>query len=317
MTDDNDKPILTRRRVLGGMATIGAAGAAGAGSWAAFSDESEPLDATLEAGKIEGSMEYTASYNGNEVDETLTNVNVPSDVVGDGVEFALTDVKPGDRGSITLDISVNGNPAWVAACLDISNSQENERSGVEKAAGNDTSGGELEENVQIIPFYSPNVQDEFFDFDGPDDDYTDGNMDQYGEGTSAAFWNSREGFDNYDEVQPLTLKEAQRTAATDTAHFGEDSSQAPEGTTVDDGCILLDGSLAGNEETGDDGKGVKPLYAESTLKFGYDWHLPFTVGNEAQTDSVKISIGTVFKQYRSSAGPYMPNVFAVDNNTPN
>lgn len=37
MTDD--KPTLTRRRVLGSMATIGAAGAVGAGAWAQFSDE--------------------------------------------------------------------------------------------------------------------------------------------------------------------------------------------------------------------------------------------------------------------------------------
>jgi len=314
MTDDNDKPILTRRRVLGGMATISAAGAAGAGSWAAFSDESQDLDATLTAGQLSGSTTFTGSYNGNQISNSLTNVDVPGE--GDGMEVELTDLKPGDYGSVTLDISLEGNPAWVAACLDIANTSENGTSGPEGDENNGSSGGELEEKIQIIPFYSPNKENSFFDFDGPQSEW-DGSMGQYASGTSKAFWNSREGENDFAQLKPLTLKDAQGTSAAETVNWGGSAQNAPEGTSLDNGCILLEGDLAGKDSTNHDEQEVSPLYEEANLRFGYDWHLPYTVGNEVQTDSVTISLGTVFKQYRHSAGPHMPNVFDPGNNTPN
>lgn len=52
---DNDTTIeLNRRRVLGGIATIGAASAAlGAGTFAAFSDQEESQDNTIQAGSLD------------------------------------------------------------------------------------------------------------------------------------------------------------------------------------------------------------------------------------------------------------------------
>ena len=49
MADDNR---LTRRRVLGGIGTIGAAGALGAGTWAAYSDTETKRLATRRARSI-------------------------------------------------------------------------------------------------------------------------------------------------------------------------------------------------------------------------------------------------------------------------
>ncbi len=51
MADDNSP--LTRRRVLGGMATIGAAGAVGAGTWAQFSDTEDATRLTATAGTLD------------------------------------------------------------------------------------------------------------------------------------------------------------------------------------------------------------------------------------------------------------------------
>ncbi|WP_256686851.1 hypothetical protein [Halococcus qingdaonensis] len=239
MADDNDKSPLTRRRVLGGMATIGAAGALGAGSWAAFSDESQTLDATLEAGELDGSTTFTGSYNDNDISNSLTNVEVSGE--GEGVEVTLSDIKPGDYGSVTLDISLQGNPAWVASCLDITNED-----------------GKLDNKIQTIPFYSPSNTNSFFDIDGPDSDWN-GSMGKYSNGTSEAFWNSREGANDFDQLRPLTLKQAARQSAAETINWNNPNQSPPADTEVDDGCILLSGDLA-KDDTDHDPQDAVPLY---------------------------------------------------------
>jgi spore coat-associated protein N len=80
----DDKPTLTRRRVLGGMATIGAAGAVGASTWAEFSDtDSSTVSVTA------GTFELNASRH----------------------SFSVQDVYPDESGSWDVTLTNTGSVA--------------------------------------------------------------------------------------------------------------------------------------------------------------------------------------------------------------
>lgn len=88
MSDDNTYG-LTRRRVLGGLATVGAASAAaGAGTMAYFSDTEESTDNTVSAG--------TLDLKADGGDSAVTTVNV-------------SDVAPGESGSDSTSLSNSGS----------------------------------------------------------------------------------------------------------------------------------------------------------------------------------------------------------------
>lgn len=326
--NDDSKITLSRRKALAGIGTIGAAGALGlGGTYAQFTD-TEGTKTTFTAGKIDGTMEWSASYNGNQVSGDLANVTMGDETAG--IAFNLTDVKPGDYGSITFDLTVSNNPAWAASCLgydsDENGTPESETEAEFVAAGEEDYGsGELEENLLLIPFYSqgPNT---FFDSNGePDDDWTPGDMGEYGQGTSAAFWNSREGENDFGDLQPRTLRDAATNASSiDTCHWNEENGlvvvPGPEGASVEEGCVLLEGNLAGENpapENNNDNQGVSPLQPGETLSFGYDWHLPYTTGNEVQTDKLTMKLGFTFSQVRHSDAPQFQNSYDPGNYTPN
>lgn len=102
---------LTRRRVLGSMATIGAAGAVGAGTWARFTDE-ENKRVTATAGTLDLRVRHDGQwYNGKTVEvsggplenggtftdcETLQNVG---NIAGDNIVVGLSNVRDYENGS--------------------------------------------------------------------------------------------------------------------------------------------------------------------------------------------------------------------------
>lgn len=119
------KPKLTRRRVLGGFMTIGAASVvAGAGSMAYFSDEQTSEDNSVKA----GSLVLNLNNGNNEGTKTLS----------------VSNAKPGDTGSgasqITNDGTIDGY-----VDLEVTNirNEENGRNSAERDAG-DGSGDEGE-----------------------------------------------------------------------------------------------------------------------------------------------------------------------------
>lgn len=86
MFDDNSGVLLTRRRLLGGLTTIGVAGAAsGAGTWAYFRDTEESTGNTIDAGTL---------------DLTLSDRN---EGFGDGVSetWTISDARPGGEEEVT------------------------------------------------------------------------------------------------------------------------------------------------------------------------------------------------------------------------
>jgi spore coat-associated protein N len=104
MTDE--KSTLTRRRVLGGMATIGAAGALGAGTWAQMQD-TETRQYTVQAGVLDlqisgpdnpvviGPLSANDPFDEELTFEAYTNEgNVPGDWFG----FQITNLTDGENG---------------------------------------------------------------------------------------------------------------------------------------------------------------------------------------------------------------------------
>ena len=106
----DDKPTLTRRRVLGSMATVGAAGAVGATTWSRFTDE-EQKRVTATAGTLDLRVEHDGTwYNGETIEvsggplenggtfedcETLQNVG---NIAGDGITVGLSNVQDFESG---------------------------------------------------------------------------------------------------------------------------------------------------------------------------------------------------------------------------
>jgi len=330
----NERIRISRRKALVGLGSIGLASAgAGLGTYAQFTDQEEQ-SVTFTAGGIDGQLSWGASYNKNQVADELTNVEVTDTAAG--VAFNLTDVKPGDYGSITFELEVTNNPAWVSSCVGYANDIDGRTFEPEVEADDDLDGsetdpvqnhphGELADNLLIIPFYSdgPNT---FFDDNGtpgePDGDWTPGDMGAYGNGTTAAFWNSREGTNDFGDLQPRTLHDVATGASSkNTILWNEDDGlvvvPGPEGASVESGCVVLDGDAEDDSNTYDDEREASPLEPDDTLNFGYDWHLPYTAGNALQGDSVTMKLGFTFSQVRHSDAPQFQNSYDPGNYTPN
>lgn len=288
--DDGSHVTLSRRKALAGLGTIGAAGALGiGGTYAQFTDTEQDA-ITFTAGGIDGTIEMASGYNGNAVEGAENLANLELEETGDGVgsKLHLTDVKPGDYGSCCFAITVENNPAWVGSCVGYSNNSDGTEyePEVEAETGDpehDPDQGELHENILMIPFYNDELVAEFFDSgwrppnsafeEGPDGDWiAKGDTPEeiweayqgYHEGTSPAFWDSREG--ENDCIYPLTLRNVavshlEQGTVQWASGDGSDYEYVnePDGSDVGPGCVLLQGSLADGGNTAVDEQGVSPL----------------------------------------------------------
>ena len=126
---------LTRRRILGGLVTIGAgSAAAGAGTFALFSDE-ETDNATVSAGTLDLQV-----GNSNTLEFTASDI-VPTD---DGT--ASTDLDRGS-GSVTADLNIT---------VDSVSSAEGTDSESEDSPGTD---GELDDQLELDLWIAGNTND--------------------------------------------------------------------------------------------------------------------------------------------------------------
>lgn len=339
MSDDNNSKVtLSRRKALASLGTIGVAvGLGGAGTYAQFTD-TENQSATFSAGGIDGTLSTNASYNGEMLDGDELEGYVTYEGEGPGATIHFQDVKPGDFGSFNFELTVQDNPAWVAACVGIENNVDNRDFEPEIAADPDVNAsnvdangnlvgaqsltdGELAQNIWLIPFYDSNDTSQFFDSGGAPSSYNP----QTGQATPSSFWSNSEGSAGQFASQaadgflaPRRLTGVVSEPHLDTISFNDGGTQvenAPSGTSIDDGCIMLDGGITDNETT-DNTQGATPLEPGSVLNFGYDWHVPFGVGNIVQGDSVDVNVGFVFSQTRHSESPEFVNTYDPGNNTP-
>ncbi|WP_197431338.1 SipW-dependent-type signal peptide-containing protein [Halorubrum sp. CBA1125] len=338
MSDDNsDRFSLSRRKALASLGGIGAATALGGiGTYAQFTD-TEAVQASFGAGELNGVIDYAASYNGEEVasgENSDAGFDAETEITGDnaaGVAFSysLTDIKPGDYGSVVFGVNVQTNPAWPILCLGVDNSQENGIVESEAVAEQDAnpflgfqdlnSEGELEENILMVPFYDTNVESSFFDSDGPSQQA----LDNYGSGTALAFWDNAD--DGSGKLFPRSLsnivtEDPDNQLRQGTVQFNEESDNGAEvfvasglgdldGDADDTACFALNGGQTDDSNV----QGVSPLAPGSQMNFGFDWHVPYSVGNEIQTDSVDVYFTWIFQQVRHSEGPDGPFSYAPGN----
>jgi hypothetical protein len=94
------------------------------------------------------------------------------------------------------------------------------------------------------------------------------------------------------------------------------------------GCIILNGLQAGNQNQQNLGNGnLAPLPGnndfdyngntisadeDAQINFGYDWHLPYGVGNEVQGDTLTVDFLFYAVQARHTGLPDMPDTFEND-----
>ena len=345
--DNSDSFKLSRRKALASMGAIGAAGALGiGGTYAQFTD-TESQQATFSAGGIDGTLTTNASYLGEQLDGSESPavaelVEYDGETAGASIHFE--DVKPGDYGSFNFTLEVQDNPAWVASCLgieydadyinyepevdedgDVNSSNVDVGSGftpenVSAPQSGDYS-GELRDNMYIIPFYDSNNQSQFFDPSGP---FSGTTFTGSTVTSPFGFWSNAQSNSFSTQVgsgetylTPRTIGSVVQNAyeSTRTFNAGEFSQlTAPQGSQIDDGCILLNGDGSANDTNNT--QDAQPLQPGTTLNFGFDWHLPYETGNECQGDSMKVDLGFVFSQVRGSAGPTMQNTFAPANQNP-
>jgi predicted ribosomally synthesized peptide with SipW-like signal peptide len=359
MTDDDNSNggrefSISRRKALGGLASIGAATTlGGAATFAQFTD-TESQSVTFTAGGIDGTITTNASYLGEQLDgsesEFVANL-VEYDGEGAGAELSFLDVKPGDYGSFNFTIEVTNNPAWVASCLGVQSDKDwwnyepeleadddggnltvntgpLENSTYSEQASETPDGGtglnqpgEVAENLYIIPFYDSNETSQFFDNNGPaSSTYTGSTV-----ASPAGFWSNAQDIssglamsvdDNeYLAPRPLSKVVSNKFESTVTYNANQTTNfqtiNAPDGTDLDDGCILLNGSGSANDQ--DNTQKAAPLEPGTTLNFGFDWHIPYTVGNEMMGDKLEAGIAFTFSQVRGAAGPELQNTYKPAN----
>lgn len=327
MSDDTDGRFgLSRRKTLASIGTIGVATAGlGAGTMAQFTDTEEG-SVSFSAGQIDGRVRAGASYNGEDL-QTFDGNGFSTLEDGIGLDVELADIKPGDHGCFSFGIEVVNNPAWVAACLAVEGSTDGSVSEPEVDADGDlnasqigstaSSPGEIPENMLVIPFYGGQMPpSEPFDpcvfFDPELEEFHVENYQGSGAvGTTTDFWDNSEG-----GLTPATLAEAVQLQAIDTVAWeggGADIETYDIGDSIaiGEGCVFLNGALNTSNQ-----KAAAPVEPGSEFRFGWDWHVPFDVGNVMQGDEMTLKLGFVFGQTRHTESAQLSNVFAPQQNLP-
>ncbi|QKY21038.1 hypothetical protein B4589_011870 [Halolamina sp. CBA1230] len=265
---------LTRRRVLGGLGTIGVAGAAaGLGTSAYLNDTESFEDNTITAGTLD--MSVTAQIeaaNGYWEDQAEFPMSETAD--GEAVTgLVVDDVKPGDWAIICFDIDIGDNPGYVQVSTANLTSSEN---GYTEPEEEDENGeGELEEAILATVWQS---------FDGESrSDLTglDDTTNNAGDTIPTHSWDSSrsEGGEITEGPHYTTLQEAYDTYSTGVTLMNSDGMPM---------------------EIGDDGDEFNP-------EFCLLLEIPTEVGNEIQGDSLSFDLVFDTEQSRNNGDPFADN----------
>jgi hypothetical protein len=191
--------------------------------------------------------------------------------------------------------------------------------------------GELAQNMLTLPYYDSDGSCTFFDSGGPVAPEDPENV-----LTASEFWSNTQDEDDPKfpvgeaandgqryYLAPRTVNDVSKNLQSiDTARWTQRGQslefiEAPNGTEVGTGCVMLEGDSADGNDTSNNTQGVSPLQPDATLNFGYDFHLPFELtGNAVQGDRMTLSFGFKFLQVRHTEAPNFGS-YSPGSNTPN
>jgi predicted ribosomally synthesized peptide with SipW-like signal peptide len=313
MTDEID---LSRRKVLGGLATIGVAGAgAGLGTSAFFSDQETFTNNQLVAGELDMKVGYSAHYSDWSPDEDGSHT--PDDE-SDDVQVRMYEGAPNTTGDEEdLEEGETGlptNDAWLIAVDDPEQFLENTQyqSGGSANCEVGTDAQDVEQPVIDLDDVKPGDFGEVtFDFalcDNPGYVWLQGGLVSASEnGTTEP-----EAEDD-DEDEGVELLDVVQVAAwVDDGNNYQNGEEAPNyigslrdvivgdlGEATPPG-VALPGDLTAEEGGGTGEQGCFSANEEHSVAFA--WWVPVDHGNEIQTDSATFDLGFYTEQCRHNDG---------------
>lgn len=311
----SEKLKLSRRKMLAGLGTIGiASGAAGYGTYAAFNDE-ETQNTTFTAGELDLRVSYRASYNGAQVakdddDDDSKAIELDPTEEDGQVALSISDVKPGDVGSLnfTIETTSNSNDAWVLSQLNVASSTDGTVTEPEAQVDDDfedldldedelpdnsSKPGELQYFLEFIGFYDSNDKSNFFDSSGDEPSYDfDGNT----PGVPAEF------YDNADEGNGYVARTLNDLATQDLQQGTNSHVDVTDEDSDYTGAVIVDGNPKPPTENIQN-TALDTLDSGDSVNFGYDWHLPYQTGNAVQGDTIDIEFTFIAIQDRFSQLP--------------
>jgi predicted ribosomally synthesized peptide with SipW-like signal peptide len=268
---------LTRRKALAGLATVGAAGAgAGLGTSALFSDTESFDDNILQAGTLDLVVDYYTSTDQG----SFGSSSQSGEVNGDGTtvyDYTVSDVKPGDSGTLVFCPKLVTNPGWLwvgsDGVTDYENGQTEPEGGVDATPGgslngtNDGAGaGDLSCAMDVTVSYAESAS-----------------LD----GDQVVCSNTRE-LNNPDDY---TLADLSKELETGFPLDGD------EPVNDDGSATPYPGSSGADDQQG-------PCLC-------IEWEVPTDVGNEIQSDAIEFGFQFVAEQARNNPDPANPFVDAV------
>lgn len=293
-----DKFELSRRKALGGLATIGVAGAtAGYGTSALFSDTEEFANNTIQAGTADLSVELTLVDASNPDLMGLTVGSTEGDVVtADGsvrVGVQMDDIKPGDYFLLCWNVTVTGNPMYVAAQAANADDGEGANPEPEPQPGPDDGTDPIGDGQGDDAGDIDNVANVTFGYDDPANNNT-------WDGTDPA--NVSDASDLADDIT------AERSFANLTAFLD----------TLEDGLIYRgrnpdSGSPpAGHGDSSADPTRIGEPESASNVDADQVTHytlieIPASVGNEIQGDTLSFDLVWDAEQVRNNTNPFGNN----------
>lgn len=283
------------KKIVLSVATIAIVAAVAIGATTAyFSDTETSTGNTFTAGSIDLKIDFDGYYN-KPADGNPNAGSWDEKDLEEGVDkfFDFEDLKPGDYGEGTISLHVYSNDAWGRmiltdvkdtgnTCVDPETEESSDADCYGQTVGATEPDGELRENLIFYGWLDEGITP---GFQGKDRDQGEGdNIWQDNEPIMIEPGTIDEAGETHEFWDALALYRASiESLCTDTDPDGDGQTGDPYGACQG---IARDGRLVGS----------------TTYYLGLAWDVPYTTGNEAQTDSLSATVKFEAVQHRNNPG---------------